>query len=193
MKRYLFAAAAAAALTLGASAQASSQFTGPYAGAHGGYVFGDSNIKDGVSHSDMSARGFEGGVYAGYGHTFDRFYVGGEVEHNWSSAEGKARAGASQAKMHHVRDGAVTARVGYLLEEDLLVYGKGGYKHALFEVNKENDFRHGYTGGAGVEKFLTENVSVRGEYILSHFPDKSHDGISKTTESAVKVGLSYNF
>ncbi len=77
------------------------------------------------------------------------------------------------------RDLYVGARAGILATPNTLVYAKGGYTNAQFDLlatdnstDTETDLDlDGWRAGAGVEHALSENLFVKGEYRYSNYEE----------------------
>lgn len=88
------------------------------------------------------------------------------------------------------REFEVSARLGYVVGESVLVYGRAGLANKMFEVNldtlraatKESGFRY----GAGVEVAVAGPLYVKAEYRVTDF----HEGVQ--SEGAVAaLGLRF--
>ncbi len=113
---------------------------------------------------------------------------------------------------------SLRARLGYVFNNDkTLAYVTGGYstikiKRTYGDINNSTGngtssttaTRHGgYTTGFGLEHFLTDRVSLRGEYRYTRYRAKTVDAAvvygSGTTEKqrlcdqSIRVGVAYNF
>jgi opacity protein-like surface antigen len=167
-------------------------WTGGYAGAHAGALWGDAKFSDPFGASlygdDVATPGFLGGLQLGYNWqapgTRWVFGVEGDLSAlsstgtntclafsaNFISANCRARPGASTT---------ITPRIGYAVdpEKRTLFYLKGGFAalhdeldmaiNALVNPPAETSrgaWMPGWTAGAGVERALTPAWSVRLEY-----------------------------
>lgn len=137
---------------------------------------------------------------------------------------------ATTTQSQHVHMGNsfnIGGRLGYIVSENTLVYGLVGYSSAQINATAEidvehapssmlNDFslrtvtngmRSGYTIGAGVEHFLTDNVALKVEYRFADYgnirssssSDAGGQGSatisqeSKIENQSLSVVLSYHF
>jgi outer membrane immunogenic protein len=200
MKNILFAAVAAAALTVAMPAAAADfgargynrppayaapiyTWTGFYLGAHLGGAFGGSNNFNGLALSNNDAR-FLGGVQAGADWQFyGNWVVGAEGQYSWlSKNNGNAVFPGGYVYNNDQRGlGSVTARVGYSFGP-ALVYVKGGY---AYSDNREqvtlggapvpfllsNEHSNGWTVGGGVEYMFAPSWAVKAEYQYYDFGD----------------------
>jgi outer membrane immunogenic protein len=92
----------------------------------------------------------------------------------------------------------VTARAGYLVTRQTLLYVRGGYTNARLRatiVDSDGSFESasnsndGWLVGGGVERQINDHVSTRLEYRYS----KLSDGDGKDQRHRVLAGLSYRF
>ena len=135
-------------------------WAGGYAGIYGGYNWGDA---DGVA---SGTDGWAGGVYGGYNWQADNFVYGVEADVGYSGADGVSAVGTTAEQG---AEGSLRARFGYDMNP-ILVYGTAGVAATNLEVTapgggaSDDNTMVGYTVGAGLETFLTENVTARVEY-----------------------------
>ena len=201
MKKTLFAAVAAIALTAAMPAAAADfgarysnrppaysppiyfAWTGFYIGAHLGGAFGGSNNFNGLALSDNDAR-FLGGVQAGADWQFyDNWVVGAEGQYSWLSRNNASAVFPGGLVYNNDQRGlgSVTARFGYSFGSTL-AYVKGGYAYA---DNRESvtfggapipflldrNHNHGWTIGGGAEYMFVPSWSVKAEYQYYDFGD----------------------
>ncbi|MBJ7577770.1 porin family protein [Devosia sp. MC532] len=158
-------------------------WTGIYAGAVGGYVWGRSTSTPttGGATTTIDPSGGQIGATAGVNGQFDQFVLGLEGEILWSGASGSAQiAGAAATDIATVKSdwqGAIKARAGVAFDQ-VLIYAHGGFAFTDYYAKAdlagvfEGDYRTSRTGwtiGAGVEMAVTENVTVKAEYAYSDF------------------------
>lgn len=176
----------------GALAQQAPNWTGVYAGVHGGA--GAGSVQGG------SANGGLVGGQVGFNAQADRVVLGVEGDITSSGFEHKGFNGGGQTfKQKWV--GTARGRAGYAFDQ-VLVYGTGGLATANSQFTdlggKRTKQAVGWAVGAGAEAKLTERVSVRGE--LMHY---SLGSGSFTTPVAVyrldqrtnvlRAGVNYRF
>jgi outer membrane immunogenic protein len=182
MKKYLLASVALA-LSLGVAHAGDSKFDGVYGGVDATYGSGKS--------TDVDVDGFGGGAFGGYGKTFGNWYVGGELNADFSKADGK-EGGVSVEKKYSY---GVAARAGYLLNDKILGYGVVGWERGKFEAkdatDKVSEELNGIRVGLGVETFVQKNISLRGE--LNYVDWKGKDGFGNGHEYRANVGVAYHF
>lgn len=176
---------------------ASTGWAGAYAGVQGGYDWGrsDSDLP-GVGRRDQE--GWVGGAFAGVqGQNGSIVYgVEGDVGYNGSdgSANGLTTEGGAE--------GSLRARLGYAVNDRVLLYGTGGGAAASLKASdatsSERNTMLGYTVGAGAEAKVTEKVFVRGEYRFTDYGretfnlDSGSQGVDAQSNK-VQLGLGIKF
>lgn len=183
VKTYLMIGAAVAAVLAAAPASAQTAFDGFYAGAGAGAQKGNSVL-------DLTLTPMSGGTsitnhyraskepttpkataFGGYNMSFDRWVVGGEIGYQPKYGNDR-RNFAGNFLTSGPSSGlyTATARVGYLVEPDLMIYTFGGWagQQRRTTVSAANTiarsaFSNGFTGGVGVEYALSSNMFMRGE------------------------------
>ena len=188
----LFAAASVAAIAAPAAAQEATDgtFTGPRAEALVGYDVSKagSDIDDDFNEdNDQSIDGVTYGVGVGYDFNAGGVVLGLEGELTDSSADVEFDGGDGEffglGNVNAGRDIYVGARAGILANPDLLLYVKGGYTNARYNVNSSFDgdeFRakidtDGFRVGAGAEYALNENTFAKLEYRYSNYSEAELD------------------
>lgn len=188
MKKILFSLAAGTAM---ASAPAMAQdvapvdpFSGFHVEALAGYDVSKagSSVDDDVNEdNDQSIDGLAYGVGAGYDFRFNNFVVGPEAEVTWSTAKTKFDDGDFEGfgigNVKTNRDLYVGARLGYVVTPKTMIYAKGGYTNAKFDVNNASGTietnrdidADGWRIGAGVEQAISNNVFAKVEYRYSNY------------------------
>jgi outer membrane immunogenic protein len=91
----------------------------------------------------------------------------------------------------------LTARAGYLVNPETLLYVRGGYTNArirttmtdVADTEVDGNNQDGWLVGPGVERRVGEKVSARLEYRYS----KLTEGDGKDQRNRVLAGLSYRF
>jgi opacity protein-like surface antigen len=136
-------------------------------------------------------------VFAGWSAQVSNFVVGGQLEAtaadlNFTSAgvktftyfngngpTGQSAVGDFRPQVASRWMASALMRAGVLLNEQTLIYGIGGWTGAQFEARNVTDntfyqpseifWANGWTAGAGVERKLNSNWSVRAEYRYTDF------------------------
>ncbi len=165
-------------------------FTGFRVEALGGYDVSQagSSVDGEAEGNDESIEGINYGVGAGYDFNAGGVVLGVEGEFTDSTAkttfeEGGDFEGFGFGRVGAGRDLYVGARVGFLASPDLMVYGKGGYTTAKYDVmatdgttEVETDINaDGFRLGAGVEYALSGNTFAKIEYRYSNYTEAELD------------------
>lgn len=189
MKKILYTLAAGTAIAATPAMAQDVGPVGPFEGFHvealGGYDItqaGSSVDDDSSIDNDQSIDGFTYGVGAGYDFKIgDRFVVGPEAEVTWSTAKTEFNDGDWEGfgigNVKANRDLYVGARAGYIVGPKTMIYAKGGYTNAKFDVrNGDGSSTYGrdidadgWRIGAGVEQAVTHNVFAKLEYRYSNY------------------------
>lgn len=177
--------------------------------------------------ADITASGFVGGVQAGYNYQFDNgFVLGAEADFQGSTLKGEVSGdlgipgvggGSFEAGTKVQWWGTVRARLGYTATERLLVYGTGGLAYgkvkSYYDLDLGNGFsdsdshsktRAGWTIGAGAEYAITNNWTLKSEYLYTdlgkntvlNYPvnDIAELNLKNNVKfHTVRVGLNYKF
>src|SRR5579864_5827543 len=131
----------------------------------------------GVIPVDQNKRSVSGGVFAGYDKTVNgRFVVGAEGGLDFASDDKvQSTIGGSNYSVDPKYSFDLTARAGYLVKPQTLLYVRVGYTNARVRttittpggIQSSSDARDGWLVGAGVERAVAQNVSARLEYRYS--------------------------
>lgn len=189
-------------------------WSGFYAGVHGGYTTfnNDATVNSGAfagSSASADPDGFIGGFQIGYDHQVGSAVIGAELDLGWVDAsQGKTMSGGAggfSADTNWVS--TLTARVGHEISPGTLAYAKGGIAWQDVDytrtsggaVSTTNETRDGWLLGGGVEHMLTQDWSVDAEYNYidygkdsSSFSNSAPVGID-SDQHLFKVGLNYRF
>lgn len=194
MKKSVAILAGISALTLAAPAVAQdasdNTFTGLWGGVIGGYDVssaGSSIDDDSQDNNDQSIDGIGYGVQLGYDVDLGGVVVGAEAEYSDSSAKTEFEDGDFEGfgfgSVETGRDLYFGARVGAKVGPDAMIYAKGGYTNAKYNVLSNDgttEFSQdidtdGYRLGAGAEYALSNNAFVKLEYRYSNYSDAEID------------------
>lgn len=202
MKALLIAPAAllaAAGFSTTASAEA---FNGPFVGAQVGWNHDDTgSARTSVGRVDIDANkdAFVGGVFAGYDYKITpKVVIGAEAGFSIGADDGFVGGSAArQVSVNPKYSIDLTARAGYLVTDNTLVYVRGGYSNVragvrLTEANvtqSGKDNRDAWVVGGGVERAITPNISARLEYRYSDLSE----GHGSWDRHQVLLGAAYHF
>ncbi len=165
-------------------------FTGPRAEIIAGYdssTAGSTIDDDANVDNDQSIEGVVYGGALGYDFNAGGVVLGVEAEYTGSTADVEFRDGDFEGfglgNVETGRDLYVGARVGVLAQPDLLVYAKGGYTNAKYNIRSASGTQtfdqdidtDGYRVGAGVEYAMTERSFVKLEYRYSNYSNAEID------------------
>jgi len=191
------------------------EWTGIYAGLHGGYggnrfeyplfiegeIFSEDDIN---AEADITSSGFFGGGQIGANWQFaPQFVVGVEADGAWSDIKGELGSKVNWFS-------TLRARLGFLPTERLMVYGTGGAavgeteSYANLSIGgsgggistKETSW--GWSAGAGFEYAVTNNITLKTEYLyvdlgsseLLNFEDAATLDVD-TKFHTVKAGVNF--
>ncbi|THV25657.1 outer membrane protein [Peteryoungia ipomoeae] len=200
------AAQAADAIYQAPEAPPAAEYSAPAGDWSGAYVGGAATYEFGKftgSTDGRDAKGLGGSIYGGYNMQSGSIVYGGEADISYAGEDGSAGSAVGVGDMKGTQgvNGSVRARVGYDLNP-VLVYGTAGVAVANHELEGggTNDERlaAGYTVGAGVETFVTDNITARVEYRYSDYQKRDFN-LGGTTVSkgfddhSVKVGMGVKF
>jgi outer membrane immunogenic protein len=166
-------------------------WTGFYAGVHGGYAWGS-------SRGGASTDGFVGGLQAGYNYQFaPNGVLGVETDISATSIDGKP--GGSKFSIDYL--GTIRGRAGYTIDRVMLyVAGGAAYGRGDLEVAglSNNQVHWGWTLGGGIEAMVTPNVSARLEYLYVDLAKENYQSVLGPVgigynSNILRVGLNYRF
>jgi outer membrane immunogenic protein len=174
------------------TAAPAANWSGMYLGGYGAYDWGTVQ-----SRNDANADGWGGGVYGGYNWQSGQIVYGAEADLGYNDQKGTSNGVTGEQKLN----GSLRARLGYDLNP-FMIYGTAGLALADQEVSSaagsDNKTTAGYTVGAGVETFVTNNITARVEYRYSDFQSKDYNlggtNVSRGFDDhSVKVGIGVKF
>ncbi|MDQ8729012.1 porin family protein [Bradyrhizobium sp. LHD-71] len=164
-------------------------WAGPYVGGNIGYAWGD------VSQNRAEPSGLNGGVQGGYNWQFGQFVLGGEVDIQASGASDTFAAW----KFSNPWFGTLRGRAGFAMN-NILIYGTGGLAFGSVRAQvlnlTETNTTAGWTLGAGAEIGLTQNWSVKAEYLYVSLNENHFmvTGMPNSYDfSVVRFGVNYKF
>ena len=186
-------------------------WTGLYAGINGQLGFG--SISTGGSRVSFGGPfGGLGGATLGYNYQSGKLLVGAEGDIGFGSSSSSSDFGYNTSSGGRVTGlGTIRARVGYVLNDRVLLYVTGGYAGASLNgrvsdfngspnlVLQESHYLNGFAVGLGVEYALTTKISLKGEYLYTGFGSQSFFAGTRDQVSAdshinlIRAGVNYHF
>ncbi len=170
-------------------------WSGAYAGVYGGYNWMHADLSPGTVNG---IHGLDGGAFLGYNYQLDNnFVVGLEGMAGISGAEG-SEGGTS---VEEEWDASLRARMGYAFENSMIygLAGVAGTRASAADATGSDTHTHlGWTVGAGLETFLTDNVTARVEYDYADYGKQEYDlGATNPdislTDHSIKLGIGLKF
>ena len=143
-------------------------WTGGFVGAQLGYGEVDTDNGGGANGD-----GFLGGLHAGYDFDLGDWVIGGEVDFDSTDINLSAGAGDIDSVAR------LKLRAGYDLGATL-VYGTVGAAFAEADLGSDT----GYALGAGVERRITDAVSIGGEVLYHQFDNYNGTGVDVDATTA---------
>lgn len=184
-----------------------------------------------VGNNTIGTAGISGGLQAGYNWQVSPMFVVGAETDFQGTTMGSGSNGSTAARLLALNNvgtvgfgdsvwvgstagnqlnwfGTVRGRVGVVpLSPALMIYGTGGFAYGQVQrtngLTAQNTVQTGWTAGGGIEYKLTNNWSVKGEYLYTQLSGDNNNawnqglGVNnvnnKTTFQTVRAGLNYNF
>jgi outer membrane immunogenic protein len=184
-------------------------WAGFYLGANGGYGFGRGTFGGGPDFGNQT--GGLVGVTAGYNYQSGPLVAGIEADLDFGGIAGDGfPKNSTNASGNVTGVGSLRARFGYALDRALF-YVTGGYTGANMRGSvadmsgnpnifvSQSNYLNGYVLGLGLEFAVTNNLSVKAEYLYSNYGSANYfggtpDSISAGTNfSSLKAGINYHF
>jgi outer membrane immunogenic protein len=148
---------------------------------------GGSGCKNCAFTGDFGNTGTSGGFFGGYGTTYNRIYLGLEVEAEASQAswinnrEAGEGSGGRDVSVKKAGSYGASVKIGYVLNNGALLYARAGEVQARFNTiyTKGNakfwvdrdDNLNGNRFGVGAEVPAYRNVFVRMDYTVTDYDD----------------------
>lgn len=187
----------------GWSVQASAQdFNGPSVGIQAGWNSTDVRLpggENGVPGVDQSTDAFVGGAFLAYDYeVIPNFVIGAQAEFNAAASDDFGVAGdAARIQLDPRYSFDLSARAGYLVTPETLIYVRGGYSNARVRTTTFADSKRtsssenldGWMIGGGAERMITDHISARLEYRYADLGE----GPGKFDRHQVLVGAAYRF
>lgn len=148
----------------------------------------------------LSGDGFAAALFIGYDLEVNRWHLGIEGEYGFSGADmnfsyelnGTEEVASIEARETY----GATARFGYEVMNGALVYGRAGWVETKFRGNPGTSTREdGPRFGGGVELALSDQLSVRAEYLFTDYGNSTttvtEANVTETWEESV-TGEAFN-
>ena len=192
-------------ILLGFGSSANADFTGAYIGGSTG-LFTSAAIEE-DDDGDVLNLGFEDSIFtkldviAGYGVQQGQFYFGAEGQYTLTNnLDGRVANIDGDRVDAETGDGyAVAARIGFVPNPGLLIYGKIAYGEREFELSFDDGGSgdEDFTGvgiGLGVEYMASQNIGLRLEAMRYDYSDETVDDVDfDPIEQTVDLGIVYHF
>lgn len=177
-------------------------FDGPYVGVQAGWNRGE--VADAATETlpldaEASRDALVIGGYAGYNRRIgENFVIGAEAGFSGAVDDDiRAQSDGNAVTLDPRYSFDVSARGGYLVTKETLIYLRGGYANTRVRAKLEgeegsvrlNDNLDGWFAGGGIERAITDRISARVEYRYSDLG--TDDG--RWDRHQALVGVSYNF
>lgn len=187
-------------------------WTGFYVGTDGGYMWGNSKVSDingfnvvGTStNNPYSYSPSSAVVDANVGYDWQTnswLLLGAELQGGWLGLQGNGQYLSNDGIAKTFSGGfvSVAGRLGFIVNNNILLYGKAGYALTGIETtftnstggktlsNTTSPKRDGGVYGGGIEYAFTNKWSARAEYDYYDFGTATSSGIASNN------GLKYNF
>ncbi len=172
-------------------------FDGPSVGVQAGWV--ENKVRNpetdlGLTTIDTSKDSAVIGGFVAYDKEIGKFVIGGEIGASFGTSDTlSSGSGANQVLLNPKRSFDLTARAGYLVTPETLIYGRGGYANERLNVTTESysasEDRNGWLIGGGLERKVTDKISARLEYRYSDLSDG--DGLYDRHQ--VLTGVTFRF
>lgn len=151
------------------------------------------NVSNGGTQTKLFTSDFGYSGHAGYGvQNATGLYYGTELSDG--TREGVSRSNGVKDKFNN--EFALDARIGQVVQDNLF-YAKLGYANADVTEQGASSGSANYAGarlGAGVEHFVTNDITARAEVVYTDYQVRSINGNAVDPSNVVaKVGFSYLF
>jgi len=159
---------------------------------------GKSQFTNGTTRS-FDAEGYALGVLAGADAQFDAVVLGLEADTSFGNIAGRSGTSGSDAVVGEVGQfSTLRGRVGFTPAPNVLFYATGGLALADMAVRTsqwgtDKELVTGFTYGGGIEAKLTDNISLRGEYLYTQLDPKRFDFSVKGSQGMLSTSDFHTF
>ncbi len=180
---------------------ATEDWTGLFAGAQVAAAVHNTDLRQQGAYrlESLGGEGIDAGLFAGYDHLLNPLSViGVEAGAIWSRVNSKAQLGPHSARVRLDRAYHASARLGWLVQPETLLYMRAGWMRGRMEGNlnglEASVWRDGLLAGFGMETQLLQAVNLRLEYRHVRFDSDFVGGtrVSPSYDSG-SVGLAMRF
>lgn len=172
-------------------------WTGAYVGANAGYRWMNADVTGGADgNRSLKDSSVFGGVQVGYNWQAGSFVYGLESDIGFGKASDNY-TGVDSYSARIQTEGTTRARAGVAFDRFFL-YGTAGLAYAdvksTHNGSSKDDWRFGWTAGGGLEYAVTNNISLKGEYLYADYGNEKVGGTKQDISSnLVRVGVNYKF
>jgi outer membrane immunogenic protein len=180
-------------------------WSGFYVGVNGGWAWSRSEYDfGGAGSTSFNGDGWLAGGTLGANYQVGRTVFGIEGDLAWADIHGSAGCAAGTCETTNKWLGTVRGRLGYAIDR-FMPYITGGAAFGKVEADvpgtgSASDTRFGWTVGAGAEYALSQNWSVKGEYLYVDLGSFNCGGACGVTPNDVsfkshvlRAGVNYRF
>jgi outer membrane immunogenic protein len=166
-----------------AIANSAHDWAGAYVGVNAGYAFGEFDTEGAAALDDptYSGKGALGGFQIGYNKQLGSLVIGVEGDLQAAGIEESTTGGGATTTTSLDWFSTARGRVGYAFDQTLL-YGTGGLALGGVETSvsgagggSDDKVLMGFAAGAGVEQSVTDNISLKAEYLYVDLQDKQFE------------------
>lgn len=175
-------------------------WTGFYVGGSLGYAWGKTDQTDGdfglitQDSDDIKPDGFIAGLQLGGDYQFpSNIVIGALVDVYYSNAKDTFNGFDYTTESEIKYFGTGRVRAGYAIDK-FLPYVTGGFAWAKNEINdsawgSDSQTHFGWTVGAGVEYAITQNWTLKAEYLYTDYGSKTYSFPDDLDQGNYDVGL----
>ncbi len=206
VKNGVLGTVALALLALPNAAQAadygsSDNWSGFYIGVHAGYGFFNADNSGAGQSWTQDGNGLTGGVFTGYNMDFGDYVLGIEADTTFGDLDNDTPiAGLGNVQVAFHGQHTLRVRAGMDLGSSLL-YATGGLAMSDIWLKglgfRDDHFLWGGVAGAGYEVKVTEDITVRAEYLYSIFAEQTYQLASPVSVDfethSIRAGVAWQF
>ncbi|MDX6807012.1 outer membrane protein [Terrihabitans rhizophilus] len=184
--------------------QAATDWSGAYAGVNAGYTLGEFGTFTPAAGASTSydGDGAIGGFQIGYNKQLGRVVIGVEGDIQASGVDGSTSLADAPTQSDLNWFSTLRGRIGYAFDKTL-VYGTagaavGGIESGTPGGGSEDQTAWGLAAGAGIERELTKNLTLKAEYLYLDLEEKGFETAAgdQNTEwdgHVMRLGANFKF